>query len=311
MKYRPLGCTGLTVSALSLGTVSLGIDYGIRAPDDFGRPTEDDAIRVIRHAVKNGITLIDTAPAYGDAERLVGLAVGGDSHVHFATKVAPSAVQAADPKAILASIESSLTALNRNVLDIVQIPNATQETIEDGTVTRVLLDARKRGLVRFIGATVYEESAALAVIRSRAFDVLQIAFDILDQRKLREVIPKAHAADVGVIVRSAFLKGVLTWKAEHLPEQLNKLRERARYARDRLAGGSWDRLTEMAMRFCLSEQRVSSVLTGPRTVDELRASFNAEAAGSLDAETLALAASLAIRGEDEDLLNPSHWSSIP
>jgi aryl-alcohol dehydrogenase-like predicted oxidoreductase len=309
LEYRRLGRTGLNVSALSLGTVSLGIDYGIRAPDDFGRPAEDDAITVIRHAVERGITLIDTAPAYGDAERLVGLAVGGDSHVHVATKVAPAAVQAADPKAILASIESSLTALNRKVLDVVQIPNATRETIADGAVTRILLEARERGLVRFIGATVYEESAALAVIRSGTCDVLQIAFDIFDQRQLREVIPEAKAADVGVIVRSALLKGVLTRKAEHLPEELNKLRERAERARDDLAGRSWDRLTEMAMRFCLSEERVSTVLTGPRTIRELDASFAAEAAGQLDADTLAYAKKFAI--EDENLLNPWRWPSIP
>jgi aryl-alcohol dehydrogenase-like predicted oxidoreductase len=310
MKYRALGRTGLEVSELSQGTVSLGIDYGIRAPSDFGRPTEKEAIALIRSAVNNGITLIDTAPAYGDAERIVGLAVGGDSQVLVATKIAPAAVQAADPEAIEASLESSLVALRRKRLDIVQVPNATQEMIEDSAVTRVLVKAKDAGVVRLLGATVYKESAALAVIRSRVYDVVQIAFNVLDQRKLRQIVPEAHAAGVAVIVRSAFLKGVLTRKAEHLPEELSALRERAEEARDRLADGDWERLTEMAMRFCLSEPRVSTVLTGARTVEELSASLVAEAAGPLDAEMMRLATSLKIE-DDDDLLDPSRWRSIP
>ncbi len=112
-----------------------------------------------------------------------------------------------------------------------------------------------------------------------------------------------------MIVRSAFLKGALTHKAVYLPEELKTLRERAELARDRLADGSWERLAEMAMRFCLSEPRVSTVLTGARTLAELDAALAAEAAGPLDAEMMARAASLAI--EDEALLNPSRWQSIP
>ena len=79
------------------------------------------------------------------------------------------------------SLESSRRALKRDGIDILQIPNATLEMIEAEAITDALLDAKERGLVRALGATVYEESAALSVIRSGKFDVLQIAFDILDQ----------------------------------------------------------------------------------------------------------------------------------
>src|SRR5438128_8476058 len=139
MKYRPLGRTGLTVSAVSLGAVSLGIDYGIAAPGAFGRPSEDEAIALIRAALDRGITLIDTAPAYGAAEHIVGRAAGGDARAIISTKAG------ADP---IASLESSRRALNRDVIDIVQIHNATRAMIEDGTITRALLDAKQRGLVR-------------------------------------------------------------------------------------------------------------------------------------------------------------------
>jgi aryl-alcohol dehydrogenase-like predicted oxidoreductase len=308
LRYRALGLTGLTVSALSLGTVSLGVDYGIEAPGDFGRPDEAEAIRLLQAAVDRGITLIDTAPAYGESERLIGLALAGDSRVVIATKVTvPSdPVASGFSRTVFASIETSLKALKRDVLDIVQIHNATREMIADGAVTDALLDAQRRGLVLAIGASAYREDAALAVIGAGAFTVLQVAFSALDQRMARAVLPAAEAAGVGVIVRSALLKGALTPKAQWLPDSLAPLREAAVLARDTLAGGAWDRLPEAAMRFCLSAPRVASVLTGARTMAELDAACAAEAAGPLDPSALAAAARLALT--DERWLDPSTWS---
>ncbi|MBI3491613.1 MAG: aldo/keto reductase, partial [Acidobacteria bacterium] len=243
MNYRPLGRTGLTVSALSLGTVSLGVDYGIDVPGEFGRPDEAEAIRLLHAAVDRGVTLIDTAPTYGESERIVGLALGRDPRVMIATKV--SGAVGADPRvgpgghagpplrqAVGASIESSLRALKREVLDIVQIHNATRMMIDEGAMTDALLDAQRHGLVRVLGASVYGEDAALAVIRAGHYAVLQVAFNALDQRMARQVMPAADAAGVGVIVRSAFLKGALTPKAQWLPESLAPLREAALRARD-------------------------------------------------------------------------------
>lgn len=316
MRYRPLGRTGLTVSALSLGTVALGVDYGIAAPGEFGRPEEADAVRLVHTALDRGVTLIDTAPAYGESERIVGRAAGRDPRAVIATKIAPAQAVLAPPAPplptpstlaahIRTSLESSLRALDRDVLDIVQIHNATREMIDEGAVTDALLDAQRRGLIRVIGASVYGETAAMAVIASGAYGVVQVAVNALDQRMLAAVLPAAAEAGVGVIVRSAFLKGALTPKAQWLPEALAPLREAAARARDLLAGGSWDRLPEAAMRFCLSVPGAASVLTGARTIAELDDALKAEDAGPFDAATLTDAARLALA--DERLVNPSYW----
>ncbi len=245
MKYRSLGRTGLSVSALSLGTASLGAEYGIAGPDGSGPPPADAAITLIRTAVDRGITLVDTAPAYGTSERIVGRAVGRDTRVIIATKVSPHDLDT--------SLDRSRRALERDVLDIVQVHNATADMIDAGRVSDRLLEARGRGVVRVLGASVYGVEAALAVVRSGAYDVLQVAFNVLDQRMAREVLPAADAAGVGVIARSAVLKGVLTPKAQWLPLALAPLGEAAARARDAIAGGSWERLPQAAMRFCLSE----------------------------------------------------------
>ncbi len=311
MNTRPLGRTGLTVSALSLGTVALGIDYGIQTPGEYGRPDDAAAIALLRAAVERGVTFVDTSPFYGESERVVGLALGDDPRAIIATKVwagpgmAPGTEHLTVPQAVARSLKASRRILRREVLDVVQVRNATLEIIQDGSATAALCDAKTSGLVRCVGATVYDEATALAVIRDGRFDLVQIALSALDQRMLARVMPAAAAAGVGVIVRSAFLKGALTPKAQWLPETLAPLRVAAERARDLLAGGSWDRLADAAMRFCLSVPDVSSVLTGARTLEELDEAIAAEAAGPLDAPTLAAAADLGLT--DERLLNPAFW----
>lgn len=306
MRYRPLGRTGLSVSALSLGTVSLGVDYGIAAPEGFGCPDEETAVRLVRAAFDRGVTLFDTAPAYGAAERIVGRAIGRDPRAIIATKT-PVFTKAVSgfSRTVIASAERSLRELDRDVIDILQLPNATCEMVEAPEATLALADAKKRGLVRFLGATVYDEAAAQAIIKTGEYDTLQVAVSLLDQRKLRRILPAASSAGIAVIVRSALLKGVLTPKAQWLPEALAPLRDAAARARDTLANGSWDRLPQTAMRFCLTVPHVASVLAGPRTIVELDTAFEAEAAGPLDALVMARAAELAIN--DERLLNPSRW----
>ena len=72
MDRRSLGRTGLRISALALGTVELGMDYGLRVPGAHGRPAAADAVRIIHAALDRGVNLIDTAPIYGAAEALLG-----------------------------------------------------------------------------------------------------------------------------------------------------------------------------------------------------------------------------------------------
>ena len=297
MKYNVLGRTGLNVSAVSLGTVSLGVDYGIAAPGEFGRPDEQTAIALLEEALDRGVTLFDTAPAYGDSEQLLGRAIGDNPRAIVATKTGPLDVEM--------SLNASRRALRRDTIDIVQIHNATAVMIADGRVIDVLDEAREQGAFRFIGASVYGEEAALAAIRSRRFDVLQVAYSVLDQRMGARVLAEAAKAGVGVLVRSALLKGVLTPKAQWLPDALEPLRAAATRARDTLARGRWDDLPAAAMRFCLSTPGVSSVLTGARTSAELEAALSAEGEGPLDPAAVDRARGLGLASEE--LLNPSYW----
>lgn len=311
MNYKLLGNTGLNVSVIGLGTVSLGVDYGIEAQGEFGRPVEADAIRLLHRAADAGINLFDTAPSYGESERLVGQALGRRLDCCLATKLRIPKECEDNPDlkvdfkhAFRQSLENSLRVLHREALDIVQMHCRPGNTDTEDKMLEVLLDAKQRGKVRFIGISVYDEASALKGIESGCFDTLQVAYNVLDQRMARRVFPAAAKAGVGIMARSVFLKGVLTAKMAWLPPELNGLKQAAQHARDVLAGPCRS-LQETALRYCLSCPDVSTALVGPRTEKELQDNLDAAEAGALPDALLEATSALAY--QDEYMLSPVNW----
>src|SRR5262249_35380627 len=88
MRRRVLGRTSIPASEISLGTVELGMDYGIAAAGETLRPDEAEAARLLHHALDLGINLIDTAPAYGNSEEIIGRAISSRrSQFYLVSKV--------------------------------------------------------------------------------------------------------------------------------------------------------------------------------------------------------------------------------
>jgi aryl-alcohol dehydrogenase-like predicted oxidoreductase len=277
------------IERLGLGTAALGVPYG--APHaERDAPPPADAAATIEAALDAGIRFIDTAPAYGGMEELVG-AVAGDSDCAIATKVAGD---------VRASAENSLRALRRDVLDLLQIHNATAEMIERGEVTSVLAELRREGLIRAAGATTYGEADALAVIACDDLDVVQVAFSALDRRAATRVPARAGTT---VIARSALLRGVLTARGRDLNGRFAPLREAADAFRAS-AGATWEDLPGAAVAYCVRQPWIARTLLGPRDRREL-AALIAGAARFADAEI--------VDGWQRDLpaelVDPRHWEA--
>lgn len=299
------------MSALGLGTVELGMDYGIRVSGDFGRPPTDTAVGLLQFAADHGIDFFDTAPKYGAAEELLGEAFAKRTQCVFATKVtvprdaSGALLRGAElRREIEASLAESRRRLRRESLDLVQIHNATLEVLADGELAEALVDARGQDEVRFIGASVYTEAEALAVIDTGSFDVLQVPYSLLDRRMARRVFAAARRAGVGIVVRSAFLRGALTPKARSLPPELTPLVEAADRVRQSL-DVSWEQLPSAALRFCLASPDVATVIVGVRSIQELTKAVAAAVEGPLPAAAVRESEAFALT--DERLVDPSKW----
>ena len=313
MDYTQLGATELRVSRLGVGTAAFGLDrYGITAPGE-GNVDPADAIANIHRAVEGGVNFFDTAPAYGRSEELLGEALADHKDCLVATKV-PIPENILDNKEKISqseltqhvneSLDESLRRLRREVLDVVQIHNATVRVLEQGNLVSCLERAREAGKLRYIGASVYGEEAALAAIATGKIQILQVALSLLDQRMCDKVIPAARTAGLGVLTRSALLKGALTKRAQWLPPGLLALSQASERAAKEL-DTCWESLPRMALRFCLSVEGVHCVLSGVRNSAEIEDCLAACTEGPIAPVLLAKAWGLALR--DDLLLNPSHW----
>ena len=309
MEYRILGRTGLRVSRIGLGTAELGFAYGL---GNRILPSEDDAVKFLKTAVDLGVTYFDTAYFYGVAEKRIGKSgIVKDSNVVIATKCGQFLEAGEDPKGLELEqrlrdqIEGSLRNLRLDFLSILMLHGGTREQIERSELTGLLKKFQKEGKARFLGISTRGEEATLAALQSGVFDVIQVAYSILDQRMVDHVLPLAARDEIGVINRSALLKGVLTDSSpQFFPKQLRVLEENRDFLKAISRGFHCD-LSLLALRFNLSEPWVTTVLIGTNKIENLIQSIRASVLGPLPSVLVNALKSFAIN--DPMQVDPINW----
>ena len=308
-----LGRTGLRVSALALGTVEIGLPYGIATPAHVGRPGEQEAIRLIHTALDAGINLIDTARDYGASETVLGKALHQRrAQAILATKVNlwPAAVQQLSSRQLkrhmLDTLDLSLRELQTDYVDIWQIHNVTEELLGRAEeVADVFTAAQRAGKIRWTGGSFYGATLPLMALDCDLFDVMQVTYSVLDRRIEEQVLPRAQQQNVGIVVRSVLLKGVLTERADHLPARLHALTTASqRFRRVIAEAGLAASAAQVAVAFALAHLQISAVLVGMSSVAELEDNLRA---ATLQLPPAVLEQFDALELSDETLLNPSTW----
>ena len=316
MDRRSLGRTGLRVSALGLGTVELGMDYGLRVPGAHRRPTNADATRIIHAALDRGVDLIDTAPAYGEAEALLGRALEGRrDQVVLATKVmtqTPDGVGLEDEALahhMRESLNTSLRLLRTDCVDLWQIHQVDDALLAQADiVAEVFAAAKQTGKTRCVGASTYGANLPLKALASNLFDTLQVGYSVLDQRQADRCFSLAVQKGIGIIARSVLLQGALTERGDYLPDPLTPLRERSQQFRRLVAEALPDWTpAQVALAFALNQSHIESVLVGVQTVEELEQ--NLRVAEKPLAATV-LDGLHDLRLDDADQLDPRWWEQF-
>lgn len=308
MNYRRLGRTNLQVSEISLGTVELGMDYGIPAQGDHLQPSEVDAARTLNCALDLGVNLIDTARAYGESEAIIGRVLKSRRTEYLlATKISSSNWEDYTGKELREQVEASITeslrTLQTDTIDLLYIHNATPELIQCGEIAEIMQRAQQAGYARFIGTTTYGEAAPLAVLADGRFDCIQVAYNLLDRQFEERVLPLAKANDIGVVIRSVLLKGALTYRYTHLPDELRELRAVVDKVNS-LCGAQANSLPELAYRFVLAHPAVSTALVGTGRAHELQEIVSFSGCDPLPTEILNTMRETVV---SPDQLNPGNW----
>lgn len=312
MRQRVLGRTGLRVSELALGTVELGLDYGIRVPDKELRPSESAASTMLNQALDLGVTLIDTARAYGSSEEIIGKSIGHRRDEFVLVSKTKSFFETIDSPearagAMRRSVEESLRLLRTSHLDLLLLHSSTREEVVDPICLEVFAKLREDGLTRFTGASVYGCEAAKAALQAGVYSCLQVAWNLLDRNVEREVLPVAIERGIGLMVRSVLMRGALTSRREHLPPALTPVSEGARRleAIGRSAGIC---LPELAFRYILSHPGPLAALVGTAWISELEQAVEYAKHGPLPGDLLEVIRQVEI--SDPQLLDLSRWPPL-
>ena len=302
MRHRKLGKTGFEVSEIGFGAWGIGKSEWVGADDA-------QSLRTLKAARDSGINFFDTALAYGDghSESLLARAFGKSKDVVIASKVPPKnliwpAQDAAPlddvfPAAyVLESLDTSLKNLQRETVDVYQFHVWNDRWAEQSEWQETVRNMRASGKVRAVGISINDHQPAnsLKGLATGLIDCVQVIYNIFDQSPQDELFPYCRKHSIGVIARVPFDEGSLTGKIRPETEFADDDFRNQYFGGDRKkevwqhvqkivkdTGTELNDLPALALRFCLSDSAVSSVIPGMRRPEHAQANAAASDKGPL------------------------------
>jgi len=314
MQFRRLGDSGLEVSTICLGTMMFG-----------DRTDAKTAQRIIASAFDAGINFIDTADVYakGASEQIVGPAIAANRQRWIlATKVGNVMTQSPHDgglsrRWIMQACDDSLRRLETDYIDIYYLHKDDTDTPVEETV-EAIGDLIRAGKIRYFGVSNYrgwriaEVVALCAELGVPRPVVCQPYYNAFNRTPEVEILPACDYYGLGVVPYSPLARGVLTGKylpgaeppaesrvarkdrrmmeTEFRPESIAMAQTIKAHAQRKSLTG-----TQFALAWVLNNRIVSSVIAGPRTVEQWTEYLSA-VGKTLDADDEALIDSLVVPG---------------
>ncbi|AHL77366.1 aldo/keto reductase [Stutzerimonas stutzeri] len=209
-----------------------------------------DLLEVLRVLVEGGAKLIDTAPSYGNADRVVGELVQRQSareQVFLATKVSSTGRERG-----LAQIEDSFKALQTDTIDLIQVHNLQDTSTQLG----LLRELKEQGRIRYIGVTHYVESAhdrLLEVLKQEPVDFVQFNYSVSERNAEKQLLPYCADNGIATLINRPFTRGNLLSRVKGKPLPA--------WAAE-IDASSW---AQLLLKFILAEPAVTAVIPATST----------------------------------------------
>ena len=252
-----------------IGTAAFGQPYG--ATNTYGQVPEAVAGEVLERASALGIDTIDTAPAYGAAEALLGRLPQARWFAVITKFSLPGETKGRDPDAaVVEELGRSLRDLDRRKVDVLLLHRGGDLLgPHGGDLLRGLRRAKTNGLADRVGVSVYDGDEIDGVLSRCRPDIVQLPLSVVDQRLITGGhLERLAELDVEVHARSAFLQGLLL-APERRPEWAADCPHLRRFD-DKCAASGLTPL-QICLGFLLSRPEVQKIVVGATSVGELDA----------------------------------------
>ncbi len=290
------------INKIILGTVQLGLDYGIN--NHSGKPSKQRAFQILENAHNFGITKLDTAESYGNSEYIIG-----DFHKENPNKIFDVITKLAAnsdlaPKNFMRHIAESCNRLYVDRLYGYMFHNYKSFKDKEGLYEQLLL-AKDKGLIKKAGISLYNNEELEDVLEHyNNFDLIQIPFNLLDNASKRQnVLEKAKEKNVEVHTRSVFLQGVFFKKIKSLPKKLEPLGTYLITLENIMLENDID-TQALALNYVLQKNYIDNVLIGVETPEQLV--NNIKACNNDNHIPHDIIDAIIVK--EKELLNPSNWN---
>ena len=221
LQSRPLGGSGIQVSAIGLGCWAIGGPaYREGKAIGWGEVDDEESVAAIHAGIEAGVRFFDTANVYGTghSERVLGSALKGRSDVVVATKFGNLFDEAtrtatsrdASPSSVREQCEASLRRLDRDVIDLYQFHIGDYDPVAAEDVMAVLEELVDQGKIRSFGWSTDDPARAAVFARSEHCAAIQFAFNVLEGSS--PVLDLCESRRLAGIVRSPLAMGALSGK---------------------------------------------------------------------------------------------------
>lgn len=302
-------------SELVLGTVQLGISYGIA--NKTGKPTDNEARQIVREAIAHGVTAIDCARGYGEAEMRVGEALAGglSEQVKVITKLdpLPDIEYFASEKAIRAAVDASVfrscRELRTGKIHTLLLHRWQHRYIHDGIIWKRLLELQHEGVIGKLGVSVQSPEEALQALADENVQHLQLPFNILDWRWKDMKVHEAAASrnDVMIHARSILLQGLLSGERNTWPNVEQDLVQsfilRINSLVTKFKRQGW---LDLCFAYVRAQTWIDGLVLGIETSDQLKESISLLQNLPLSTEDCMILENT-LKGAPVELLNPAKW----
>lgn len=277
-----------------LGTVQLGIPYGIN--NATGKPTREEAFRILDFAYDYNIRTLDSADGYGEALQLIGdhkTATGKSFYLINKFTV--------DEQPLLVKLNKSLEVVQCDSLYCYMYHQFSD--YEAGAARRQLLDFREKQLIKKIGISIYNIEQLTSVIKDPHIDVIQLPVNILDLgREKKTLLQQAKEAGKEIHARSAYLQGLFLKRPETLSGNMIPLRNYLGQIRAICLSLKIE-LKLAALNFVLHQEFIDKVVLGVERLAQLKENLTL----IRPSFGLSLFEDIQIKKDDAHLLNPVNW----
>lgn len=308
---------GLKISKFTLGTVQLGMEYGIA--NKSGKPNEATSFSILQAAVQGGVNSFDTSLHYGDSEVVLGsffssgisslrepvittkfkLAKGDLAE---GVKLSDSAVE----KQIYKCAESSLERLKINKIPIYMLHEPSDMLQYGRIIAKTLEKLKNEGLVKIAAVSVYTTDEVFKMLKNDVYEAVQAPMNVFDSRLTESgALKRLYIESKMIFVRSIFLQGLFFMNPDSLTGVLKDAQEPlAKLAK--LAEEEGMSIAQLALSYIRDMKEVTSLVIGAETPEQVMDNLRLMEGPGISERTVN-EIETCFRGMPVNILNPGLW----